>query len=158
MPIDQYQREGWSTPRAEVTVATDDTPLAVATTMKFANIPAGAYKPRPDQKTLEIAWTQVTDADACVVYLYAARTGGDITLAWKGALTCGKQAATGTRLYTDTITTTADTWITAVNLVDESANDQMARIVLDTHGYAYFFCLYTGLAGTETVQAHYSGY
>ena len=157
--ISGYKRSGWSTPRVALVAATDDAALAVATTMKYANIPTHRYAPDPRHKYLEIAFTQVTDNDSCSLYLYGARSGGDVTLAYTGTLVAGQQASTGgLGLYTNTISTVADTWITAVVLVDEGDNDQMARIVLDTHGYKYFFCLFTGLTGTEQVQAHYSGY
>ena len=151
------ERFGWSMPRA--VVATDDTLVsASATTMKDANIPSSAYKPNSANNALEITWTMHANDESCVVYVFAARSNGDIVRVWTGTVTAGTQVSTGSRYYVDTIASSTDDWITTVSEVDGAGNNRMARIVFDTCGYAYFFCQYTGLAGDEDIQEHYSGF
>ena len=129
----------------------------MATTYKNVNIPTHAYHPRADQKTIEVAWSMAADAQSCVVYLYAARRGGDVVLAYTTTLTAGKQVSTGSRYYIDTIAAGTETWNTDIVIIDGGGNDRMSRITLDTCGYDSFFCLYTGLS-SENVEAYFSGY
>ena len=160
MPIDQYSREGWSSPSAVVS-ATETLLEASATTMKNANIPADAYQPRESQKTVEIAFVLGADAQEVTCTIYAARTGGDIAKVYICDVVAGKQAATnlgqGAGFYGDTIDTATDTWISTVNLTDEGGNDRMARISFDTHGYRYIWCAFTAIS-SESVYPIYSGY
>ena len=157
MPISEYVREKWNQPRDSIAAAGVDTALAV-TGRKFANIPAYAYQPRNNQKMLEISWTMQADAAGCAVFVYAARNGGDITLAYTTDLVAGKQLATNGGYYVDTIAAGTETWNTDIVIINGGNGDEMGRITLDTCGYRYFFCLFTGITGSETIQAHYSGY
>ena len=151
------ERYGWNKPRAIVT--TDDTLVSAdAATMKYANISTSAYKPNSAHNAIEIAWTMHADGEACVVYVFAARDNGDIVLVWTGTVTAGTQVSTDSRYYVDTIASSTDNWITTVEEVDGAGNNRMARIVFDTCGYTYFFCQYTGLSGSETIQERYSGF
>jgi len=146
-------RYGWSIPRGAV--STDDTAHG-ATTSTYDDIPETAYKPTTGQNHVEITWTMRVDAQSCVVYVYAARPHGDIVLVWTATLTAGKQASTDSRYYVDTIASSTDNWLTPVKECDGSGADRMARIAFDTNGYAFFWCLYTGLS-SESIKAYYSG-
>jgi len=154
--VTETVRMGWSDPRGAI--ATDDTLVSAAVgTMKFANVPAHAYKPDTRQNALEVAFTMDADGSACVAYLFAARENGDIVLVWTGTLTAGTQQATDGGTWVDTFGSTTDNWITTIKEVDAGGNNRMARLVLDTCGYKYFFCQYTGLS-SETVKAFFSGF
>jgi len=153
----QTYRYGWTSEYSSV--STDDTLVSAdPETMTFSDIPSTrVYRPSPNQNGIEVSWTMGADAQSCVVYLYAARRSGDIALAWTATLTAGKQVSTGSRYYVDTIASATDTWILPILLIDYSGNDRQARIVLDTCGYSYFFCQYTGLS-SESIQVAYSGF
>jgi len=152
----ETSREGWSVPRA-ICAADDTLVSASATTMKYANIPTGAYSPRERQNAIEVCWTLAANNNSCVAYIFAARNNGDIVLVWYGTITAGTQVATDGRFYVDTIATTAENWITSVTLVDYSAANRMSRLTFDSCGYQFFFCQYTGISSTS-VQAKFSGY
>ena len=157
MPTLNTIRSKWN-PENRAAVAADDTLVtASATTMKHASLPAYTYKPEELHNALEIAWTMAADAQACAVYVFAARKSGDIVQVYTATITAGKQVATDLRYWVDTIASSTDTWITTVKEIDNGGSDRQARIVLDTCGYESFFCQYTGLL-SESVQAHYSGY
>lgn len=156
MPITQTVRRGWDTPRAAIT--TDDTLVsAAADTMMFDDIPSYAFRPPSALNALEVAFTMGANAQACAATLFAARENGDIVQVWTGTITAGTQESTDSRYYVDTIGSSTDNWITTIKEVDTGGNNRMSRIVLDTCGYMYFFCQFTGLA-SESVKAHYSGF
>ncbi len=156
MPIGETIRRGWNIPRG--TISTDDTLVsAAADTMMLEDIPGDAYKPDPAINALEVAFSMDADGKACVAYLFAARANGDIVLVWTGTLTAGTQEATDGSFYVDTFASTTDNWITTIKEVDVSGSNRMARIVLDTAGYKYFFTQFTGLS-SETVKPYFSGF
>ena len=150
------QRDGWSYPQDAN--GTDDTLVSAGvTTMKYANVPSARYEPRSRHNAIQCAWRMQADGQSCVAYLFAARTRGDIVLVWTATLTAGKQAATGSGFYVDTIASVTDNWGSGVGEIDIAGADRMSRIELDTEGYKYFFFQYTGLS-SESIQAQYSGY
>lgn len=157
MPITETIRSPWSTPQP--VVSSDDTLVsAAADTMKFANIPANSYKPPFSHNALEVCFTMGADAQNCVAYLFAARELGDIVLVWTGTITAGTQESTDGRYYVDTVaTSTTDNWYPNVREIDGGGNNRMFRIRLDTCGYRYFFCQFTGLS-SESVRPYYSGF
>jgi hypothetical protein len=107
---------------------------------------------------IEIGFSMDADGKACAGTVFAARKNGDIVQVWTGTLTAGKQVSgIGTDVYVDTFGSTTDSWITTIKEVDAGGADRMARIVLDTCGYDYWFTQFTGLS-SETAQAHYSGF
>lgn len=155
MPVTETIRAPWSKPQP--IVSSDDT-LPAATTSKFANIPSNAYKPTSTQNALEVCFTLGADAQNCVAYLYAARKNGDICLAWTGTITAGTQVSTDGRYYADTVaSSTTDLWYPNIREIDGGGNNRVFRIRLDTCGYMYFYCLFTGLS-SESVRPYYSGF
>ena len=151
-------RSGW-TPENRAAVTTDDTLVtAGATTMKYANVPATAYKPDIRHNAIEIAWSMGANNQSCVMYLFAARANGDIVQAYTTTITAGTQVATDLTYWVNTIAAGTETWITDIKIIDGGGSaERMGRIVLDTCGYKYFFCQYTGLS-SESVRAFFSGY
>lgn len=149
-------RRAYNTPRAAV--SSDDTLLTAAVgTMKYANIPSDSFKPDSGMNAIEVGFTMDADGKACVAYLFAARKNGDVVLVWTGILTAGKQEATDGGVWVDTVASSASYWPTTIKEVDGGGADRTLRIFLDTIGYKYFFCQFTGLS-SETVKAHYSGF
>ncbi len=156
MAANQTYRAAWTSPRAAI--AADDTLVsASAATMKYANIPAYAYRPSPGQNALEIAFTMDANASSCVVYLFGARENGDIVLVWTGTITAGTQQATDGGVWVDTIAGSNSYWPTTLAEIDGGGNNRMFRLALDTAGYKHFFTQFTGLAA-ETVKTFYSGW
>jgi hypothetical protein len=156
MPANETVRKPWAYPRA--IEDTDDTLVtAAADTQMFADIIDDPFRPDSTINAIEIAFTMKADGEACAAFLFAARENGDIVQVWDGTLTAGKQEATSGRFYVDTLGSTTDNWITTIKEVDVGGADQMSRIILDTCGYKYFFCQFTGLS-SEDVQAMYSGF
>ncbi len=156
MPTNETIRARWNIPQAAV--SSDDTLVsAAADTMMNEDIPVNSYKPATNQNAIEVAFSMGANAQSCVAYIFAARTGGDIVLVWTGTITAGTQEATDGSFWVDTFATTTDNWITTIKEVDASGSDRMARVVFDGVGYYNFFCQFTGLS-SESVQGHFSGF
>jgi hypothetical protein len=157
MAFNETVRKGWDRPRPAISA--DDTLVTAAVdTMKFANIPSYAFRVSSMHNAIEIGFSMDADGKACAGTVFAARKNGDIVQVWTGTLTAGKQVSgIGTDVYVDTFGSTTDSWITTIKEVDAGGADRMARIVLDTCGYDYWFTQFTGLS-SETAQAHYSGF
>jgi hypothetical protein len=152
----ETERFGWNKPR--VAINTDDTLVtADANGMKFADIPTYSYQPNIKSNAIEVCWVMDDNGSSCVATLFAAREKGDIVKVWTGTITAGTQQSTSNEYYVDTIASTTETWLTDIIEVDGGGNNRMARIMLDTCGYKYFFFQYTGLS-SETVRAYISGY
>lgn len=148
---------------AGTAVSTDDTLLSVsATTMQYADIPTTNVF-RADEKinAIEVSWTMGAAGQACVCWIFAARTNGDIVPVWTGTLECTsanlEYVATDLRYYVDSISGTTSYWPTTIAEVNTGGADFTSRILLDTCGYKFFIFQYTGLS-SESVKQYVSGY
>jgi hypothetical protein len=153
-------RNGIGTLRSAYTDASTADVLHDEDTSKWANKPAHAKDLDNDINAIEIWFTGNADADSTVVWIYAARPGGDIVTVWTGTLTCGTLDSTTGKNYIDTFATTTSYWGTTVTETDSSGGNRIARLHFDTMGYKWFWVLYddTTVTGDESYVAYYSGF
>jgi hypothetical protein len=95
--------------------------------------------------------------------LYAWRAGrGMCELVAYGTGTLGTQAvvkyphnnATATnKFWADTLTITAQAWLTTVSVIDGAGDNRVAKLKLTTNGYKYFYCEITNADNSTDTEA-----
>lgn len=121
-------------------------------TKKSSRIPRGA-------KLAEITFDHTTEAETATFIIYAYREGGPAEFVCTGALTAGAQETDDptTRYYADTIGSTADRWVKAVEFVDAGGDDGVARVAFDPFEHKYILCLFTVISA-NAVRAKIASY
>lgn len=91
------------------------------------------------------------DSDANVVNLYAMAGNKDYyTLIAILTLTGGTQIAPQSKVFCQTLVISVEQWPTAMS-AQSAASDNIASLILNTHGYKNFLMIATTLANTLTV-------
>ena len=100
------------------------------------------------------------NSDTASFIIYAYREGGPAELVCSGNLVAGAQETddSTTRYYADTIDTTVDRWVRAVEFVDAGGNNGVARVAFDPFERKYILCLFTVISSSDDVRAKIAAY
>ncbi len=121
---------------------------------KSSQLPRGA-------KVVEIIFDHKNaNTDTATFILYAYRDGGPAEFVCTGVLTAGAQKNDDStaRYYADTINTTVDRWVRAVEFVDAGGNNGVARVAFDPFERKYILCLFTAISSSDDVRAKIAAY
>ena len=107
----------------------------------------------PDASAVSFRFLTGADANADVLNMYAIRADDQYELVCGITLTGGKQTD-GSKFFCDTAVIVASTevWPTSIAFSSQ-ADDSVAKVTLNTHGYSEFLFIATTLADAVQVQA-----
>jgi len=117
------------------------------TDMTWRNLPKDSYTIRPKDRAIEIRIASNIPNRWSSAYLYMARRDDDIVLAGVANVHIGNQPARREELcrYADDIRFVQNCWLTPITTAGVHI-DQVARFMMETHGYNQFFLRMAGMS------------
>ena len=161
-------------------------PLSAVVTAAVSDLAAGTktwatfkstYHPKPPTYGIAVeippTWNKLilcfdfenVDADTAVATIYLYTEDGPAEFVCQtGTITAGAQESdftSTTRYFGDTIATITQRFVggsAAVEVIDGSGNNGVAKLKFDAVGYKYILCLFISLSTNDEVRAWFRGY